>query len=247
MKSLWLYTIGACIFTTSHAQHISFGVDGAVSQNTQLFYNPQKPEDGTTQLNWMTGFNAGIFARCNNIFGESRKSRTTLKTSLTYFRKGSSMPYQSMAPLYPGVVPGATQMPTINNDKARSTLDYLTLNLVFQTRLMQVGEFSLIGDAGFGNNLLLRSDIEGGKLDPIRNGYPFDIYNDHTIRRYNLAYILGLEIRSVKGYSLFIQTNQSMSPVFISGNLRVKDWSWIYGLSVDMVHYRFHKGFNPAR
>lgn len=249
MKKLPLRLMPAFFIAASfraEAQQISYGAEGGLNHSTQLFYDPQKPADGTTQLNAASGFHAGINATATGLFHNKVLDFFTYKTRLAYARRGSVQPAQFSEMIIPAGPSGIAQYVPLTNTNIKSTLDYLCLDVILQKNLFRFGQrSSFFLNGGLGNNLLLASDIKASEI--IGTSYPYDQYNNRSLNRYNLTWIVGLGINVENKFSLFIESNKAFTPVYRSANLRVKDWSWTLGASINIGSFHIHSSKATAQ
>ncbi|MGC4057294.1 MAG: hypothetical protein QM743_04125 [Chitinophagaceae bacterium] len=231
-----LQLTAACMLVMLHntqAQSCTFGIDGGLNRSTQLFFDPQHPKDGTTQLNGYTGWHAGVFATADHLFRNKVLDFFTYRARLSYFKKGAVQPAQISDPFYPVAANGISQIPKVDDVRIKNTLDYISLDLTFQKHLLHFGHTSsLYLEAGLGNNVLVRSDIKAGAIDPVRFSPPYNEYNDGRLRRYNLTWIAGAGINLENKYSIYAQCNKGITAVYHSNTLRVRDWSWTIGAGI---------------
>jgi len=214
------------------AQQISYGIEGGLNRSTQLLYDPQKPADGTTQLNAFSGFYIGGYATASQLFHNKVLDLFSYKTRLSYTRRGSVQPAQFMEiPAPMAFSPGITQVSAQTQTDIKNTLHYISLDLIAQKRILRFGKKSgLLVEGGIGHNILISRDIQAGEI--IGSSYPYDAYNNQNTKLYNLSWIAGLGINIEDKFGLFVESNKALTPVHRSANLRVKDWSWSLGASL---------------
>lgn len=231
-QSLHLLAAGMILFACpAQAQQLSYGIEGGLNRSTQLLYDPQKPADGTTQLNPNPGFYIGGYATASKLFHNKVLDLFSYKTRLSYARRGSVQSAQFMelpAPAFPGSI---TQVVSPTQTDIKNTLHYITLDLIAQKHILRFGKKSaLFVEGGIGHNLLLSSDVQAGEI--IGSSYPYNAYNNRNTKLYHLSWIAGLGVNIEDRFSLFIESDKALTPVHRSAQLRVKDWSWSLGASL---------------
>lgn len=214
-----VFLLHTCSFLSAQND---FGVIFGGNLATQTFYNPERPQDETTQYNNVLGFNSGIW------FNQKIKSKFHLRLNLQYQQIGFKQPLQT------GTIgdPLSFQDIIIEDKFNYSSLD---IDLIYYFKNKDVSPYIF---AGLRNSYLL-SHKASYDIMLIKDSYPFNELYD--FRNFLLGYKAGLGLKLNQSIHCDISFNRDLTPALKKPSLIAKNWFWSLNFFVGLKDL-FNKG-----
>jgi RNA 3'-terminal phosphate cyclase len=203
--------------STHQAQISAYGLEYSRNLATQLNFDPQRPNDGTFQWDYLKTNSIGLFLQYN------LTKTLFVDTKLKYIVKGTTESVQSLR------VPG--QFNTIYESRMENRFNYLAMDVNAKYSLIRNRHFRLHPYLGMRHNFLLSYHLESDVF-PINLVYPIKYYTN--FRSYNLGIVLGIEFCPSDWVTLSGETSWDTHSIISSERLKVKNWLWSANLGINM-------------
>lgn len=205
------------VFLTTFGYSQNYGVKLIYNLASQTNYNPEVPEDGEFQWNYISGVGAEIWYDFN-LF---RRIKSNI--SLGFQQKG----YKEIAQT--GFIgPGGTP---ISNNILTNRLNVICASYDLAYVLTLSNNMELKPYHGLELNRIVSKSLESEMVWPIYDFYPVKYYEGNW-RAFYLNYLIGIRADINNSISIEGGLSRSFTPIINIENLIVKDWIWYFKLGI---------------